>query len=533
MATVYTPPQTTVSEISTPSITPLLASAADICIIGVPGLPASSLAQLTATDVVLLQQNVPVVLPTLAALNNDASLVGGPNGGNVIVTDVLNPSYGTPLGAGYVQGTDFTVTTGEGPPDGANGTITALSSGNIANGTLLQVTYVYVPSDYWNAIRLFNIADVEARFGPSFQAATNPQTGQVYYTGIGSQLSMAARMAFNNGASSVICQPLFNISGGLQVAVNAGNVGNTTVWSDTLQSLYQYEDIDVVVPILDPSTSASNTLSIFGTVQAFQAYMNSQQQYVMAVFGEDGTSSNSTFQSLLTTIPNTHAPSLQANFGNTLSCQDILINNTVFQIPTPGGYTNTINVGGQYAAAAVAGSLAARPVASALTHAPILGFSGITDPRTPAVKNSDAAAGLFVIEQTQGVIRCRHGITLDIVDGPAKSEISVVRAKFLMMESIKQTIDNQIIGKIIADGNSPFIVSSAITGVLTLLQEANAIVAYSPVTSSLTSLNPTIITAVFSYRPSFPVDYVQVTFNLDLTNSIVTATNTTTSGSGV
>lgn len=533
MAIVYTPPQTTVSEITTPSITPLLASAADICIVGVPGLPSTSLAQLTTTDTVLLQQNVPVVLPTIAALNNDAFLIGGPNGGNVIVTDVLNPSVGTPLGAGYVEGTDFTVSTGEGPPDGTNATITALSTGAISNGTLVQVTYVYVPTDYWNPIRLFTIADVEARFGPSFLAAQNSQTGQTFFTGVGSQLSMGARMAFNNGAASVICQPLFTLVDNLQTAVDTSNVGDTSVWSDTLTGLQPFEDIDVIVPILDPSTSPSNALSIFGTVQSFQSFMNAQQQYIMAVFGEDGTTSTSNFQNLLTTIPQVHAPSLQSNFGNTLSSQCVLINNTVYQVPTPGGYTNTINVGGQYAAAAVAGALGARPVSSALTHAPILGFSGITDPRTPSQKNSDAATGLFVIEQTQGLIRCRHGLTLDIIDGPARSEISVVRSKFLMMESIKQTIDNQIIGQIIADGNSPMIVSSAITGVLTLLQQANAIVSYGAVQSSLTSINPTIITSTFSYRPSFPVDYVQVTFSLDLSNNTVTSSNTTTTTSGV
>jgi hypothetical protein len=69
--------------------------------------------------------------------------------------------------------------------------------------------------------------------------------------------------------------------------------------------------------------------------------------------------------------------------------------------------------------------------------------------------------------------------------------------------------------------------------VLTLLQSAGAIVAYGTVNAALTSLNPTIITANFAYRPSFPVDYVNVTFSLDLTNSTVSATNTTTTNSGV
>lgn len=533
MTSVYTPPSTSVSEITTASINPLIGSAADICLIGLAGNPASSLALLTTTDTVLLTGTTPVVLPTIAALNNDATLVAVTS-----VTDVLNPSVGTPLGAGYAAGTDYAVVVGQGPPDGTSATIARVNGGNMSSGTLVAVTYTYVPSDYWNPIRLYDIGSVESRFGPSFQSAVNPQTGQIYYTGIASQLSFAARCAFANGAQSVICQPLFarqtpGNPNTPQVAPTAGQVGNSATWSDTLYILRSIEDINVIVPVVgqdSANVSSANMLSIFGAIQSHQAYMNSQQQYIEAVFGEDGTSSQATFQGLLGngvgSVQN-HAAQLQANFGNAISNQNVLINNTVYQVVAPGGYTNTLNVGGQYAAAAVAGALAARPVSASLTHSPILGFQGITDPRTLSDKNNDAAAGLFVVEQHRGIIRCRHAITLDIVNGVAKSELSVVRAKFLMIESIRQTIDNQIIGQIIADGNSPFVVRSAITGVLTQLQQQGAIVSYSAVNATLTSLNPTIITATFSYRPAFPVDYVQVTFNLDLTNQSVTADSST------
>lgn len=535
MASVYTPPQTTVTEITTTSVNPLIGSAADICLVGLAGNPSSSLAVLTATDTVLLSGTTPVVLPTLAALNNDAQLVSIQS-----VTDVLNPGYGTPLGAGYVQTTDWVATVGQGPPDGSDGTIARVSNGSIPNGTLVAVTYTYVPSDYWNPIRLFDIGSVESRFGPSFATATNPQTGQVYYTGIQSQLSFAARLAFANGAQSVICQPLFaRATPGdpttAQQAPSAGQVGNSATWSDTLYILRPIEDIDVIVPVVGQdgsNISSADMLSIFGTVQSHQAYMNGQQQYIETIFGEDGTPNQSTFTSLQGSGAGSvraHAAQLQSNFGNALSNQCVLINNTVFQVATPGGFTNTLNVGGQYAAAAVAGALAARPVASSLTHQPILGFTGVTDPRTESDKNDDAAAGLFVIESKKGIIRCRHGLTLDIVNGAAKSELSVVRSKFLMIESIRETLDNQVIGQIIADGNSPMVVRSAISGVLTLLQQQGAIVSYSAVSASLTSVNPTIITASFSYRPAFPVDYVQVSFSLDLTNSTITTDTSSTS----
>lgn len=535
MASVYTPPQTTVSEITTPSVNPLIGSAADICLVGIAGNPAGSLAVLTATDTVLLTGTTPAVLPTLAALNNDAQLVAVQS-----VKDILNPGFGTPLGAGYVSGTDYVAVLGQGPPDGTSGTVARVSNGNMPNGTLVAVTYTYVPSDYWNPIRLFDIGSVESRFGPSFQTATNPQTGQTFFTGIASQLSFAARCAFSNGAQSVICQPLFaRATPGdpttQQQAPSAGQLGNPATWADTLYILRPIEDIDVIVPVTGQdgvNISSANMLSIFGTVQSHLAYMNSQEQYIEAIFGEDGTSSQSTFQALLGSGSNSvrsHAAQLQSNFGNVLSNQCVLVNNTVFQVATPGGFTNTVNVGGQYAAAAVAGALGGRPVASSLTHQPILGFAGVTDPRTESDKNNDGGAGLFVIESKSGIIRCRHALTLDIINGAAKSELSVVRAKFLMIESIRQTLDNQIIGQIIADGNSPMIVRSAISGVLSLLQQQGAIVAYSSVQASLTSVNPTIIQASFSYRPAFPVDYVQVSFSLDLSASTITTNTGSTS----
>jgi hypothetical protein len=538
MASVYTPPGTSVSEITTPTVTPLLASPADICIIGVAGTPGSGYAQLTTTDVMLLQGTDPQPLPTIVNLNNDATVVSPV----VSVMDVLNPAYGTPLGAGYVEGTDFTVQYGEGPPDGANGTITRLGSGNIEDGTLVAVTYNYFPTDYWNAIRLFDIGSVESRFGPSYAQQTNTQTGQVYYTGIGSQLSFAARQAFNNGAQSVICQPLFaRATPGdpttAQQSPSGAAVGDQATWTDTLYSLRPFTDLDIIVPIIgQDNVNVTNeaVVEVFSAVQSHQAYMNTQQQYIVGIFGEDGTASNSIFQQLLGSSSGSvrsHAQQLQSNFGNVLSSQNVLINNTKFTVVSPGGYSNTFQVGGQYFAAAVAGSLGGRAVSSSLTHSSIIGFSGVTDPRVPQDKNDDAAAGLMVVESFQGTIRVRHSITLDTTDGPAKSELNVVRAKFMLMESIQQTLDSQIIGQIIADGNSPIVVSSAITGVLTLLQQSGALVSYSAVQAQLTSLNPTIITATFSYRPAFAVNYVTVTFNLDLTTGTTTATTSnTTSG---
>jgi hypothetical protein len=533
MTSAYTPPGVNVTESSSPTVSAQIASAADICIIGLAGDVTSSQTPITTTDTIILSGTAPILLPSLSSLQSDAELIAVQS-----VTDVLNPSVGTPPGTGYQATSDYTVQTGEGPPDGTNGTITRVGAGSIPDGALVAVTYTYVPFDYWNPVRLYDIGSVESRFGASWATAQSPTTGQSYYTGINSQLSMGARLAFANGAPSVICQPLFaRATPGnpttAQVAPAANQVGNAATWSDTLYVLRPFTAIDVIVPLIGQdgiNVTDASMLSIFSTVQAHIAYMNTQQQYIVGLFGEDGTASSAEAASLITTLRNNHAPYLQSSYGNALSSQGVLLNNTVFQMPTPGGANTTINVGGQYAAAAVSGGLAGRTPSQSLTRQPVQGFSSITDPRVPADKNNDAGAGLMVIEQVGTLIRIRQGNTLDIQNGPARSELSVVRSKFVMMESIQQTIDSQIIGQIIADANSPLVVRSAISAVLNLLQGSGTIVGFANVTAALTSLNPTTITASFSYQPAFPLNFVDITFAIDLTAQSITVTDDSTAG---
>jgi hypothetical protein len=136
----------------------------------------------------------------------------------------------------------------------------------------------------------------------------------------------------------------------------------------------------------------------------------------------------------------------------------------------------------------------------------------------------------MVIEQIKGQIRCRHAISLDNTHGASRSEVSVVRAKFLMVESVKETLENQIIGQIIADGNSPIIVRSAIVGVLSALQSAGDLVDFATPVVQIASLEPTTITASFSYRPAFTLNYIDIVFALDLSSQTVTVTENTTQG---
>ncbi len=537
MSATYTPPGVTISQITAPTVTPDIATGTNLCLVGLPGPPTTGISPLTVTDTFLFGvSNVPVVLPTIASLNNDAVLVSV-----ISVTDVLNPSYGVPAGAGYIAGTDFTVQAGEGPPNGTAATITALSTGAFYDTTtssyaprLVNVTYTYTPSNYWNPVRMFDIGSVQARFGQAWSTATI-SNGLTVYTGINSPLSLAAAFAFQNGAQSVILQPLFqratpgNPTTAQEPATGTA-IGAATTWSDTLYTLRNVSNIDIIAPIVgfDNVNVTSNTeiLGIFEAVQAHQAYQNSQNDFMLAIFGEDGTFSSSQLSTL--SPPNslliTHAADLRSNYGNALSKQNVLINNAAFNVAVPGAQGGNMIIGGQYAAAALGGALVARSVSSALTRQYISGFSSIIDTRTPADKNNDAANGLLVLENYNGGVRCRQGITIDLADGPAGQEISVVRAQLVTIESIQQTLDNEIIGQIIADANSPLVVASAINGVLALLQSGGIIVGYTQATAQLTSLSPTTVSASFSYQPAFPLNYINVTFSLNLTTGSISST---------
>lgn len=499
MALAYRPPGVSVDETVTPQISPLLAAPALVCLVG----PTQGYQ--TRTDQITLTGTTAVALPGLPA---GASLSAVTS-----VKDALDPTKGATDGSGYVVTTDYTVQL-------PGGTITRVGAGGIADGRVVNVTYQYIPSDYFQPIRLYDIGSIESRFGSGLNAAG---------TAINSPVSYAAAIAFENGADSVVVQPLFvrAIPGDPTSArsqPNATQIATASTWSDTLYVLRDIEDINVIVPVIGQSTANvgdATQLSIEQTVQDHLAFMQGQDEYIIALFGEDSSASNTVAQQATL---QTHASTLRGRYAGVLAEQTVLVSPSKFSRSLPNGVV--LSVGGQYAAAGISGMLASRPTSSALTRKVISGFSAVTDGRSLSAKNADAAAGLFVIEQKGGIVLVRHSITLDQTTS-ARRELSVVRAKHRMIESVKDTIDRQIIGQIIADANATQTVSATVTAVLEQLRLNRDLVDYSAVDARLLSLDPTTIQVRFSYRPSFPLNYVDIQFSVDLTQGQITTQDST------
>jgi hypothetical protein len=494
MALAYRPPSVTVSETVTPTISPLLAAPA---LIGLVGL---SQGYQVRTDQFTLPGTTAIPLPGLP-LGATVTSVDA-------VKDAVDPSKGQASGAGYTATTDYTVST-------ANGTITRVGAGGIADGSLVNVTYKYVPADYWSPIRLFDMGSVETRFGPVYDP-----TG----TTIFSPLSYGALIAFENGADSVVLQALFTrttpgdtTSAPLQP--NPTQAAATATWSDTFYVLRDIEDINVIVPLVGqsmPNVGDATQLSLIQVAQDHVNFMANQQQYVVLVVGEDSSASNTVAQkaTLLS-----HANTLRGRYAGAMAQQTVMVSPAKFTRALPVVGKN-INVGGQYMAAAVAGMLASRPVSSSLTRKVVSGFQTVAESRDLQEKNADATAGLLVVENNRGNVVVRHGLTLD-TSAVQTRELSVIRAKHRMIESVRDTIDRQIIGNLIADNNAPTIVANTVASVLDALRQSRDLVDFSGVEARYLSLDPTTIEVRFSYRPAFPLNYVNIVFAIDLTTGIL------------
>lgn len=494
MALAYTPPGVTVQEVTSPSVSPLLAVPARVCLVG------RAVGYQTKTEAVTLTGTTAVALTVPAGATLAATAIQK-------VMDATTPSLAP---NGYTAVTDYTF-------DSAAKTIARVGTGIIPDGATVYVTFRYTVADYYTPIRLDNMADIEDRFGAAWNTAG---------TAINSRLSFAAQIAFENGAQEVVLLPLFYNNAGVRQDPTDAQAAASATWADNFVALRDIEDINVIVPVVgqaDPSVGDSNQLNVIQAAQDHIKFMKGEQQYMVAVVGEDSSASNSVAQKATL---RTHAATVAARYGGEVTEQIGFVSPAKYTVALPNSTGGELAVGGQYMAAAIAGMLAARPVSQTLTRKVVSGFKSVAEIRSKADKNTDATNGLMVIEQKGFNIICRHAITLSTAS-TIKSELSIVRAKHRVIESVRSTIDTQIIGQVIADGRAPEVVRSAVIDTLAALVRDKDIVDFSGVQARTLTLNPTHIEVRFSYLPAFPVNYVSIVFSLDLGTGELTLPSTT------
>lgn len=474
----YVPPGVYVSSDDSVITSAVGVSSTVVCLIG-PGLGYRAFNE----NFVYTDYTVPVTLTQEGVINN-----------SIVVTGLVAGVKTT-----FVVNTDYTVDQTEATPEGTT-TITALADGDIPLSSTVTVSYNYADDSYFTLNNFSDFASFIAVYGSPFNSLTAQIT---------SPLSFAAQVAFENGANQIYAVAL-NGLGSLSDQYNAA-------YALTLNNF----DVNILVPIFATGSIAD--------ASAFSPYISGLTSH-LSTAENNGTPRISlvglpeTFSTTVT--PDTIAPSFDT---------DRVLFAWPDQITYYNSSTNTTQVvGGSYIAAAASGVLANNPLNQGLTQQKISSFSGLTPSylltASTSNKNLWSSKGVAVVEQNRiGQLVFRHGVTTD-TSSVTNRELSIVRCKDALFLIVQQSLQQaNLIGSPITS-DTALNVKGILTSALETSLAAGIIASYDNVTVAqqvLPNGDPTVIDCTFSYTPTYPLNYITVTFSLDLNTGSLTSTTDT------
>lgn len=484
----YVPPGVYVSADSNAVASAVGVTPTGVCLVG-PGLGYQ-----TYSEQVQFSTGLPTVTLTQFGIQQASVVVSLTSGGT---TTVYVKDTGTTFD--YAQ-----ATTHASLPDAVT-TLTWESTGNIPQGTLVTVTYNYTNASYF---ALNQFSDFQT-FVDVYGTPLDPATGVVT-----SPISLAAQVAFENGANNLYA-----------VALNGGVSASSYNAAYALTS--NSYDINVIVPVY-PTGSIADDSAHAAYAAGLSAHLTGAETDGFPRVAITGVPE--TFAS--TVLPTTVAQQFDYKRVMLVWPNQILFYNTAL---------NTSQViGGSYLAAACAGLCANLPLNQGLTRQQVHSFTGLSPAaiatETTTSKNSWSAGGVAVAEinrTNQMVIR--HGVTTD-TSSVITREFSIVRCQDALFTTVQETLEQaQLIGTPITS-TTALSVKAILTGALETALGIGIIQNYANLTvrqQSLPSGDPTVIECVFSYQPTYPLNYITVSMTLDLSTGQLTDTTDTAGSAAV
>jgi hypothetical protein len=368
-------------------------------------------------------------------------------------------------------GTTLTDTTADvvAQGDGVSTFGTATPKEGIAASDTVVVTYNFTDTKYYEPTVMDNLDRLYEKYGQPFDSSGN----------ITSILSLAALLAFTNGASEVITV--------------AALTDTDAEISKALVRLESDELSAIVVPVRGTAAAVSA-----GAAHAANAA--GQGNYRMVITGRDGTG---------TSIA---ATALRSAAGALNSQSVVLVSPSNFQTENPMT-GKPLNLGGQYMAAAVAGMMAARDLEVPLTRKSVAGFTAINDKRTATELIQDSSAGLMAVQDRGGILQVRHGVTTAVGDTRTR-EASVVRAKYGMATRLRRALETYI-GTVSTPLGAVALITGATIGVLNTIVLEGSISDYQNVQARVLESDPTVVEVRFSYTPAWPINNIEVIFTVN------------------
>ena len=405
----------------------------------------------------------------------------GINTSSVLVT---NPNSGQV----YVAATDYTIVNTGGTNGTSNAlyTISRVISGHINPGDTIQVSYNFTDPTFYDPNIFYSYSDVVAAYGQPFNLTTGA---------IQSELTLAAKFAFLNGAYQLMC-----------VAVNPANPSAPTV-GDYSAALDKFFD-QALVAIVVPCNGSMQPLQ-----QIVQEHVDSQSNNRFerrAIIGMDGT-------------VNPVSSSQRIINAQELSDERIaLVCPATFQYFSPE-LNIDVTLGGQFMAAALAGMVMNMSFAQPLTHKVVVGFDDVVEIELDGQKNLESQNGLCVVEKTRHqLIRVRHGVSTDNSD-MVHREWSITGQQDAMVYRLRDFLENaNLIGQPIYDYTLVNVKASAEAALQSLVRDG-LMVNYTGLSCRQLITNPDVLEITFSWQPAFPLNYIVVTFGVSLSTGSITA----------
>ena len=384
--------------------------------------------------------------------------------------------------------------------------ITRAGGGGTPAGTAVFVTYQYTDPNYYTARLLDNYEDVKNYYG--LPLTSTPMTlGQADYEPVLSPLSLAAKICFENGAGEILLVATAppGVGDDTPEEISAARLAALTTAYAAIATNYA---ANIVVPLTDGIMDAdADTAALNLKIHADNASRDGYFRTGIIGFDPD-----------MTTDP----PTLLAG-GAFESSRIVFAYGSVGGMSYYNSSTNqTVALGHQYLAAALGGRLSSQPVQQGLTRQVIRSFSGIVGPAlSGSTKNTYSSSGICIVEiDRQRRIVVRHGVTTD-VSSTLTREISIARSRDALVYLLQNGLESaDIIGQPIT-AITALSVKSIVQGLLEYSKGNGAIADYQALAVRQRSVDPTVMEVRFAYLPAYPLNYIIVTFSVNVANGAV------------
>lgn len=359
----------------------------------------------------------------------------------------------------------------------------------------VTVSYQYTDSSYHGLHQFDDYTSISDTYGP----ALDPSSGSLV-----SPLTFAAEVAIVNGANQIYT-----------IALDPAKGTTAQQFADAYQVLSANNvNVNIVVPLFNGVTDAAQIGGMLATLNA--ALLADAEKGILrvAICGFDSAYTGS--------------PTDAAALATGISSRRIVLSYP-HQLEYYNGVLNsTMVVDGFYLGAAYAGVLSRQDPEMPLTHKIVAGFSGlpaaVARTLTPTNKDILAVGGIAVVEPDRSNrMRIRHGLTTDYAGGILNRELSLVRTQDALYNLLQDTMENSGLIGIPIGENTQLQVKSIAAGALETAKSTGLIFDYNSLAvrqQSPPSGDPTVIEVRFAYRPSWPLNYILVSFTVDTTNSV-------------